>query len=233
MKEENIKTGKDMLEAEAKRKGFTLSQLFQPKWLEAVMTRFSFTSADDMYSAVGYGGITTQQILMKLIDSHRKENEKPVVPKPDASVRMTGDGAVIIKGSSGLLVKLARCCAPVPGDDIIGFISRGRGAVVHRLSCPNVKGLEPERLAAAEWAGDSSTFTTNIQILAEDKSGLIARIAGLLSDQKVSIASMNARVDKQRMANITVSVVVSQIGDLDRLFKRIQQMPEVVSVTRV
>ncbi|MDR3318013.1 MAG: bifunctional (p)ppGpp synthetase/guanosine-3',5'-bis(diphosphate) 3'-pyrophosphohydrolase [Clostridiales bacterium] len=233
MKEENIKTGKDMLEAEAKRKGYSLSQLFQPKWLDAVMARLSLTSVDDLYSAVGYGGITTNQVLFKLIDCQKKEEAKDAPPKLEGvQINNRGDNSVIIKGSTGLLVKLARCCAPVPGDEIIGFISRGRGAVVHRQSCSNVKGMEPERLIEAEWANQTQGVIANLKIVAEDKGGLIAKIAGIFSDQKLSIESMNARLDKQHLANIAVSVRVNKTSELEFLFKKLQQMPEVIGVSR-
>jgi GTP pyrophosphokinase len=235
MKEENIKLGRDMLEAEAKRKGVALPVLMRQEWLDPLMARLSLSSAEDMYAAVGYGGITTNQIIIKLYDLYRKEQKKAeaALKVDEKKLSNGGQNAVTIKGNDGLLVKLARCCSPVPGDDIIAFISRGRGAVVHRKSCVNIKALEPERLVEAAWAGQSSGFLCGIRILAEDRYGLLVRVAGVIAEQRLSIASIEARVDKQGVANISLSVTVSQTADIENLFKKLQQMPEVITVIRV
>lgn len=235
MKEENIKLGKDMVETELKRRGYTVQQLFQPKWLEEVMQRLSLTSLDDMYAAIGYGGISMAQVLIKLIDFYKKEQltqTKDGHIKSVQKIKEVQDG-VRIKGHTDLLVRMAKCCTPVPGDSIIGFISRGRGVVIHRSNCPNIKGMEPERLIEVEWANAQTKFSANIQILATNSTGLLAKVSSVFLELKLSITGVNARVNKTGKAIINISVIVNQTKELDILFKRIQELEEVESVHRL
>lgn len=234
MKEENIKLGKDMLEAEAKRKGIALSQLMQPKWLDIVMQRMSLSSVDDMYAAVGYGGITTGQVLLKLIDMYKKEQaavsrEFKTINRKSTDIK---DG-IVIKGHTDLFVRVAKCCSPVPGDNIIGFISRGRGIVAHRTTCPNVKGMETERLIEASWALSQSMFGANIQIIGNNSPGFLAQVTAVISERKMSIESMSARLGKQGEAIVNLSVTVTKIEDLDSLMTKLEQLPIVHEVRRI
>lgn len=233
-KEDNIKRGKEMLEEEAKKRGYSLNQLLVPKWLDIIMQRYSITSMDDMYAAVGYGGFTVNQILLKLIDFYRKEVESSKLPEKTASALedMSSHG-IIVKGHSDLLVRVARCCNPVPGDEIIGYISRGRGVAVHRKNCPNMRNAEPYRLIEAHWAGSlNAPFMVALQVEAKNNSGLLAKITTLISELKLSIHSLNARVDKNQTAIINFGVKVSKIEQVDTLIKKIDQIPEVDKVFR-
>ncbi len=233
-KEDNIKRGREMLEEEAKRRGYTLSQLLVPKWLDVIMQRYSISSMDDMYAAVGYGGFTVNQILLKLIDFYRKEAEASKVP--DKAPARTDDSVthgIVVKGHSDLLVRIARCCTPVPGDDIIGYISRGRGVAVHRKNCPNMRNAEPYRLIEAYWAGGlNAPFVVAMQVEAKNSSGLLAQITTLITELKLSIHSLNARVDKNQTAIINFGVKVSKIEQIDTLIKKIENIPEVEKVFR-
>ncbi|MCI8412661.1 MAG: bifunctional (p)ppGpp synthetase/guanosine-3',5'-bis(diphosphate) 3'-pyrophosphohydrolase [Clostridia bacterium] len=233
-KEDNVKRGKDMLEAEAKRRGYSLSQLLVPKWLDIIMQRYSITSMDDMYAAIGYGGFTVNQILLKLIDFYRKEAESAKEPeKASASCADNTSHGVIVKGHGDLLVRIARCCNPVPGDDIIGYISRGRGVAVHRKNCPNMRNAEPYRLIEAHWAGGlNAPFVVAMQVEAKNSSGLLAKITTLISELKLAIHSLNARVDKNQTAIINFGVRVSQIEQIDTLIRKIENIPEVDKVFR-
>lgn len=233
-KEDNIKRGKDMLEEEAKRRGYSLGALLLPKWLDIIMQRYSIISMDDMYAAIGYGGFTVNQILLKLIDFYKKEVESKKAPdKISAAQRKTDSNNVIVNGHDDLLVRLARCCNPVPGDDIIGFISRGRGIAVHRKSCPNLKNVEDFRLIDAHWANQAnSSFVVAMQVEAKNSSGLLAKITTLISELKLSIDSMNARLDKNQTAIITFGVKVNQLEQIDLLIKKINSIPEVEKVFR-
>lgn len=233
-KEENIRRGREMLEEEAKRRGYALNQLLVPKWLDIVMQRYSISSMDDMYAAVGYGGFTVNQILLKLIDFYRKEVESHKIPeRAPTTMDDTASQGIIVKGHSDLLVRVARCCNPVPGDEIIGYISRGRGVVVHRKSCPNMRNAEPYRLIEAHWAGIlNAPFVVAMQVEAKNSSGLLAKITTLISELKLSIHSLNARVDKNQTAIITFGVKVSNIDQIDMLIKKIDAIPEVDKVFR-
>lgn len=233
-KEENIKRGKEMLEEEAKRRGYSLNQLLIPKWLDIIMQRYSLSSMEDMYASIGYGGFTVNQILLKLIDFYRKEVESSKQPEKFSSSVDTGVAhGVIVKGHSDLLVRIARCCTPVPGDDIIGYISRGRGVAVHRKSCPNMRNAEPYRLIEAHWAGNlHAPFVVAMQVEAKNSSGLLLQITTLISELKLTIHSLNARVDKNQVAIINFGVRVTQIEQIDTLIKKIEQIPEVDKVFR-
>ncbi len=234
MKEENIKLGKEMLEEEAKRRGYVLSALMQPKWVEIIMQRYSLSSLDDLYASVGYGGFTVNQILLKLIDFYTKENESKQVPLKSSTFKASSiNQGIIINGHDDLLVRLAKCCNPVPGDPVIGYISRGRGVAVHRSSCPNMKGAESFRLIGAEWAsGTNSSFVVQLQVEAKNSEGLLLRLTTLISELKLSIDSLNARLDKNQTAIINVGVRVAKTEQIDQLVKKIQTIPEVDKVFR-
>lgn len=234
LKEDNIKRGKEMLEREAKNRGYALSSLMIPKWLDVIMQRYSISSIDDLYASVGYGGFTVNQILLKLIDFYKKEEDSiKDYTKVSTQPRKADGQGIVVNGHNDLLVRLARCCNPVPGDDIVGFISRGRGVAIHRKSCPNLKNTEQFRLIEAHWENAStSAFVVTLQIHATNTSGLLAKLTSMLSEMKLSIDSLNARIDKNHKAVIDMGVKVYRISDIDTIIRKIQTMPEVESVFR-
>lgn len=232
MKEENIKRGKEMLEREARARGLSLQQLLVPKWLDVVMQRYSISSLDDLYASVGYGGFTVNQILLKLIDFYKREESKKIPAASGTGVKPQGQG-IIVKGHDDLLVRLAHCCNPVPGDDIIGFISRGRGIAIHRTNCPNLKNIEPFRLIEAHWAdAGAAPFVITLQVEARNSGGLLARITTAISGLKLSIVSMNARIDKNDKAIINLGVRVSDLGQIEAIIDKLKQIAEVEKVFR-
>ncbi|MDE7395678.1 MAG: bifunctional (p)ppGpp synthetase/guanosine-3',5'-bis(diphosphate) 3'-pyrophosphohydrolase [Clostridiales bacterium] len=233
-KEDNIKRGREMLEEEAKRRGYALSDLLVPKWLDILMQRYSFVSLDDMCASVGYGGVTVNQVLLKLIDFYRKEMEVRKIPERAEVGQPRGDGSgIIVNGHDDLLVRVARCCNPVPGDAIVGFISRGRGVAVHRTDCPNMRNAEPFRLIEAHWAGKTDApFVVALQVEAKNSSGLLAKITVLISELKLFITNMTAREDKNKKGIITFGVRVTKIAQIDALIAKIRSIPEVEKVFR-
>lgn len=233
LKEENIRKGKDMLEKEAKIRGYVLGNLMLPKWLDIIMQRYSISSVDDLYASVGYGGFTVNQILSKLIDFYKKEERARVPAKTTGAVRSISSGSVIVKGHDDLLVRISKCCNPVPGDDIVGFISRGRGVAIHRKNCPNLKNIEDYRLIEAHWANDNpAPFAVAMQIEARNANGLLAKVTMLISEMKLTITNMNARVDKAGNAIINLSVTVNNISEFDTIVNKIQSIPDVEKVFR-
>lgn len=233
LKEENIRKGKDMLEKEAKIRGYVLGNLMLPKWLDIIMQRYSISSVDDLYASVGYGGFTVNQILSKLIDFYKKEERARVPAKKTGAVRSMSSGSVIVKGHDDLLVRISKCCNPVPGDDIVGFISRGRGVAIHRKNCPNLKNIEDYRLIEAHWANDNpAPFAVAMQIEARNANGLLAKVTMLISEMKLTITNMNARVDKAGNAIINLSVTVNNISEFDTIVNKIQSIPDVEKVFR-
>ena len=233
LKEDNIRRGKEMLEKEAKIRGYVLGNLMVPKWLDVIMQRYSISSVDDLYASVGYGGFTVNQILSKLIDFYKKEERARIPVKTPGVVRSMSSGSVIVKGHDDLLVRISKCCNPVPGDDIVGFISRGRGVAIHRKNCPNLKNIEDFRLIEAHWANDNpAPFAVAMQIEARNASGLLAKVTMFISEMKLTITNMNARVDKAGNAIINLSVTVNNISEFDTLVNKIQSIPDVEKVFR-
>ncbi len=234
MKDENIKRGKELLEREAKNRGFALSSLMVQKWLDVVMQRYSFSSVNDMFASVGYGAYTPNQILLKLIDFYKRENPEQPEPQTFSSTTKSDGQGIIVKGHGDLLVRIAKCCSPVPGDAIIGFISRGRGVTIHRANCPNIKNAESFRLIEAHWDRKrAAPFAVALTIECKDTGGVLARITKTVSDMKLSIDSMTARVvDKEHKGLISLSVRISDPDQLDIVIHKIQSIRNVDKVYR-
>ena len=233
MKEENIRLGKSMMEEAAKRKGMTLAELVTPESFKKVSEKFSFDTPDEMYSAIGYGGVTVNQVFFKLLDYFRKEAPAPIVPRP---FRSKGEhGSVIINGETGLLVSFAGCCSPVPGDEIVGFVTHGRGVVVHRKDCPNMRNVDSGRLQPAEWVeqADGVNFKVAIVVTAEDQGAALAAISGVVADMKLSISSINGRNDKSNYAIVDVTVGLPSRQDVVELINRISARPKILNVHRL
>ncbi len=220
MKEENIRKGRDMLELDAKKKGFVLSELLTDSALKNLYDRFSFVSFDEVCAAVGYGAFTVNQVMFRLID----QNKAHTAEKPPGSqlFKKSQAGSVIIKGFDDLLVRFAGCCNPVPGDVIKGFISRGRGISVHRSDCPNLKNAELERLVDAQWAGvPSSVFSISLQVVADDTPTLMLNISSIIANMKLNMTAVNARLDKKGRAIVNMTVQISDPSDKDTLVKKL------------
>ena len=233
LKEENIRKGKDMLEREAKVRGYSLASLMQPKWLDVIMQRYSISSLDDLFASVGYGGFTVNQILSKLIDFYKKEEKAHAPVKPNYSVKSSNTSGIIVKGHDDLLVRISRCCNPVPGDDIVGFISRGRGIAIHRVGCSNLKNVEPFRLIEAHWEGEkASSFLVAVQVEGKDTSGLLARITTTISNMSLTMTSLVARMDKNNNVIVNFSIRVNKIEEFEQLKKKLSQIPSVDKVFR-
>jgi GTP pyrophosphokinase len=238
LKEENIVKGRDMLEKEARRRGYDFKALFKPEWLKDVYKKFTLSSPEDIYAAVGYGGITTSQILHKLIDEYRRENKTlPERPAMQARTRRPGEvSGVIVKGYDDMLVRFAKCCNPVPGDSIVGYITRGRGVSVHRCDCSNVttEDFESGRMIDVAWSiSESSSYNVEIQVIADDRNGLIAEVSNKLFSMGFSITAVNARMGKNRTANMVFGFEINDISQLDAIIKGIRSIAGVRDVFRI
>lgn len=233
MKDDNIHKGREMMDLEAKRLGYSLSSLMKPEWLDVVMHRYSISSMDDLYASIGYGGYTVHQILPKLIDFYRKEQKAKQPLKNAAAGKRHDTGAILINGEPDLACHIGRCCNPVPGDDIVGYISNGRGVTIHRRECPNLKYVDQKKLIDASWgAKTGDTFVVSLQILAHNKENLIVEITMAISELKLSISSINGRVDKNDMITLTIGVNVNNIRQIDTLVAKLQQLSPVDKVFR-
>ncbi len=236
MKEENVKRGKAMLEKEAKRRGFNLNELLTNEGREHIFNRLSFQNDDEMYASVGYGAVKVNQVILKLIDKYLKDIEKntPQEFVSQAPKNNVNDLGVVVKGNTGLLVKLAKCCSPVPGDELIGFISRGRGITIHRADCPNVKGMEKERLIECNWStkSEGKSFAVSLQINAIDHVGLLSEITSTITNMRLSLTAINARLNKNSSCTINITVVLKELSDLEVVKKKLSMIKGVQEVFR-
>ncbi len=237
MADDMLKVGKQMLEVEAKNKGYTLNELLTNTAFDKLSQKMSFTSHDEMYAAVGCGAVTVNQVLVKLIDFHKKEAPQKVVHYPTSIatkiIHSTGD--VSIKGVNGLLIRFARCCNPVPGDKIVGFVSRGRGAMVHRADCPNMRGEDPERLLEANWTGKKGEegYTVNLRIHAEEDSTLLSTVSSGCKKNNLFILAINGRIDnKNHLAILDITLKINNKEDIDNLIRDLRSDPTIIDVFR-
>ena len=234
LKEENIRIGQLKLDEEAKKKGYSLSTLLTPEAFKRISERFSFNEQDEMFAAVGYGSISVNQVLFKLIDCYRKETPMAAFEVKSDGSKVTG--GVLINGQGGMLVRFAGCCSPVPGDEIVGYTSRGRGVVVHRADCPNLKGVDKGRLLPAAWqiaAGAKQRFNANISIRAADQGAALSVLSWAVSEMKLSITAVNGRIDKNHDAVLEASISLTDISEIDLLLKWIQSDKRIYNVHRI
>lgn len=246
-REENVSNGRDMLERDIRRAGYQPSQLMRSEWVKPIIERLSMNSVDDLYAAIGYGGIMLAQVTPRLKELYKKEQfeqEKEEQSAEDlfeikedrpGKKRGSTDG-VTVKGTDNLLVRFAKCCNPVPGDEIIGFITRGRGVTIHRADCNNFERNDdtPNRFIEVAWnSEEDQTFTTDIQIIAPDRKGLLGGLTILIGEASLTVTGVNAKIAKNNVAIINLTIEISNIDQLDKLIKKIRSMPDVIEVKRV
>ncbi len=233
MKEENARTGKAMLEAEAKRRGYNLGDILTNDSFEKLSKKLVFSSMDEMFASVGYGAVSVNQIIYKLIDYYKKAIPKePGSTLPGKSGKAS-ESSVVVRGMGGLMVRFARCCNPVPGDDIVGFVSRGRGVIVHRKDCPNLKDYDPDRIQPAEWTADTgSEFIVGMRVVADDHDGLVAFVTSEIAAMHLSLTQIVGRLDKNKQAVVDINVRLNKRSDLDLLINHLKKDKRVIDVYR-
>jgi len=230
-----------MLAAAVQRYGVSWSQLMRPEWIDLVLKRNTLASLDDLYNAVGYGGIPSQRIAGRLMEEYRAERvriqqEQAVIPEKTESRPMPSSisNGVIVKGEANMLVRFAHCCNPVPGDSIVGFITRGRGVSVHRADCSNLNdtSFALDRFIEVEWAQESaSSYQAELQIQLTDRAGLLVDLSNIAMNLNVKMLSLNARA-LDNIAEITIGVEIRNKQQLDQLIKQFYKMPETINVFR-
>lgn len=233
MKEENARTGKLMLEAEAKRKGYNLNDLLTESSFKKLSNKLVFSSVNEMMASVGYGAVSVNQIIFKLIDYYKKEIPKPAESAESEKLKHTPSGSVTVEGMSGLLVRFAHCCNPVPGDDIVGFVSRGRGVIIHRSDCSNLTEADKNRLQPAQWTGDIDTeFLADIKVLSDNYDGVTAYVISEIAAMRLSFTQINGRINKDKLAEVEVRVKLNKRSDIDLLINRLKRDKRVLDVYR-
>ncbi len=238
---ENVEKGKDMVEKEAKRRGVALSSITKPEYYEGILKKYGFFELEDIYGAVGYGGMASTYVVTKLIEEQRLREAPPAPKLPDVTPQelqkqQTGKPThgIYVKGESGMLVRFAKCCNPVPGDDIVGYITRGRGVTIHKADCVNVGTGEQERMVEVSWAEENAgTFDAGIQIIAYDHVGLLGELATYIGEMNVPISAVSAKFNtKSKTSTITLVIQVTSRQQLDKVIKQLQRRSDVVEVYR-
>lgn len=243
-REENIAKGREMLEKETKRLGYDIKVLLKADKLKTVAASFRLDGEEALYASVGYGGVTLNGVMSKLVELYKKEQKLTVTKdlsqllaelKPRRSKAKASHG-ILVKGEEGIMVKLARCCNPIPGDPVIGYITRGSGISVHRTDCPNVLSNNPDeqrRLIEVSWdITTDAVYKVNIVINASDRPGMMADIMQVTSEAKLNINALNCRTDKHKNAYITMGLDISNLEQLDNIMNKIKRMKGVYSVER-
>lgn len=234
MQVDNEKLGRSMLEAEAKNRGYVFGELLNPVSFERVSGRLSVSTPEEMYAAVGCGAIGVNQVLLKLIDFYKKELPKPEkIAESKVKKASENVGGVKIKGMDGLLVRFAGCCNPVPGDEIVGFISRGRGVTVHRRDCPNMKNEDPERLLEAEWTNDSGSYSVSVKVTGGEDAPILVCVSNACTELGLTIVSVNGRIDvKNHQSIVDFTIKLNKKGDLDQLINKVKQNTCIADIYR-
>lgn len=244
-REENIAKGKEAVEKELKKHGMSFAQLFKPEWLEPVLKRYTFNSMDDLYAAIGFGAITASKIVSRLKDEYRKSTklegiegipvESPYLAKTEQRRKQTNESGVIVKGINNCLIRLARCCNPVPGDDIIGYVTRGRGVSVHRKDCININSNldEKSRLIEVYWHGaDNVSYKADVTIMANDRTALLMEITNVIGEARIPLKAINARTTKDQIAIINLTLEITDTEQLDKIIKKLRKINSVFEVSR-
>lgn len=244
-REENIAKGREMVERESKRLGHDWHELVKGDRLEEIARKMNVASEEDLLAAIGYGGVTLHGVMTKLLEVMRRE-QRATAPadinsllteiKPKRSKTKSSHG-ILVKGESGVMVRLARCCNPVPGDVIVGYITRGRGVSVHRADCPNVLNSpeDLERFIEVDWdIAPDAIYRVPIEISCMDRAGILTEILLIAADTKINVSTIRATThkDKSRPALITLALEVSNLGQLENVVNKMRRVKDVYSVQR-
>lgn len=243
-KEENLDKGREMVEKEIKSMDFELKEILTQDNIRRVAEKFNFSSEEDMFAAVGYNGVTALQVANRLTEKWRKKRdaENHTLSEAISELKSTPaptkrrEAGVQVKGIDNLLIRLSKCCNPVPGDDIAGFITKGRGVSVHRTDCPNIVTDEvQERLIDVEWEGEAThrkEYNVDIIITGFDRRGLLNEVLHAVNDTKTNITAVAGKSDRNKQATITMSISILNVSHLQRVVDRIKQIPHIYSVQR-
>ncbi|MDE6880671.1 MAG: ACT domain-containing protein [Oscillospiraceae bacterium] len=252
-REENIAQGRAAFESELKHAGLTMNQVTDSGVLPTVLKQSGFQALDEMYAAIGYGGCAASKAVNKVRSELRQQSRAAAIEKaaqaaaearevregkPPAPKQMKSEKGIIVEGLSNCLVKFSKCCTPVPGDAITGFITRGYGVSVHRQDCPNA---DPHRRLPAEqgrwikvaWSDDiKDSYSTALEVVCKDRSGLLVDISTALSSCKVSVTSLNSHATADGFAIFHIVISVSDARQLEQVMRKIHQISSVMKVNR-
>lgn len=238
-REENIERGEEIFYRELKRHGIQQSQL-KGDIMESVLRKLNMHSEEDLFAAIGFGGLALNQIIprikeeLKLIESEDKKQNTPIAEikkKPKI-----GGMGVIVKGEDNVMVRFSKCCSPVPGDEIVGYVTKGRGVSIHRKDCPNIKDYvyDKNRIVEVEWdQGKNMAYQADIQIMANDRYGLLTDVTSILADIKISVRAVNARTTKDNVAIINLTLEITSRDQLEKIMNKLKALDGVTDVYRI
>ncbi len=243
-RDENVAKGRDLVEKEIKNDGYELKDVLTQENLNRVAQKYNFSNIEDMYAAVGYSGITASQIATRLADKVRKKKDQETESLIHSINEMKGtpqkrktEVGVQVKGIDNLLIRLSKCCNPVPGDDILGYITKGRGVSIHRKDCPNIRVEDDEsRFLPVEWEGStdqSKNYSVDIEINGFDRRGLLNEVLQAVAETKTNISAVSGRSDRNKMATISMTISIHNVSHLQKVVERIKRIPDVYAVRRV
>ncbi|HWO74767.1 MAG TPA: bifunctional (p)ppGpp synthetase/guanosine-3',5'-bis(diphosphate) 3'-pyrophosphohydrolase [Bacillus sp. (in: firmicutes)] len=243
-REENVEKGREWIEKEIRNMEFDVKEIMTPDNLKKVAEKFNFSNEEDMFAAVGYNGITALQVANRLTEKWRKKRDQEqensfieTLPDLKAQPHKKRDSGVKVKGLDNLLIRLSRCCNPIPGDEIIGYITKGRGVSVHRTDCPNVLTEDAKaRIIPVEWEGSTfqrKEYNVDIEISGFDRRGLLNEVLQAVNETKTNITAVTGRSDRNKMATINMSISIHNKSHLQKVVDRIKQLPDIYAVRRM
>jgi len=241
-KTENIEKGKDLIEKEIKRIGMSHSDLFKQEYIDSMLDRYKYKSLEDMYAAVGFGANSAVKIIAKMLQEYRKEHQEEDIEEKMEELRKQKErkqkpssSGVVVEGIDNCLVKLSKCCNPLPGDEIIGYITKGRGVSVHRKDCVNVKDLltEENRIIDVKWYEETKEhYNVSIEVLANDRKGLLVDILNTIKETKANLMGVSTKTTKERIAIMDIDIEVENIEELNKVIRNIKKVDSVYEVRR-
>lgn len=233
-RDKNIEKGKEILEKEAKRLNYNVNEFLKDEWIDEVRAKLNVSTIDDLYAALGFGTVKLSQVTAKLIDIYNRFNKKPIknIVKSKRKVQKSG---IDVKGVDGVKLRIAKCCTPVPGDDIIGYITIGRGISVHRADCPNVNNnVEESRIVQVSWQKDeANSYEAAIEVRALDKPNVIGDVANRINEAKLNMTSLNARSTRDGDAIVDVILEITNIDELEGIIEKLKRVKNVFDVYRM
>ncbi len=245
-RDENVIRGKELVEKEIKRLGIPQSQLFKTEWVETLLKRYTFNTIDDLYAGIGYGAISASKVISKLKEEHKKTLkpediedtpfEAPSQQKLDRKKKSIPENGVIVKDIENCLVRISRCCNPVPGDEIQGYITRGRGVSVHRKDCASVNNIprgDDSRLIEVKWYTASDVaYKADITVMANDRTSLLMELTNVIGESKIPLKAINARTTKEQVAIMNLTLEITDTEQLEKIIKRLKKIDSVFEVSR-
>lgn len=249
-KEENIVKGKELLEKYCKSKSINLPKLMKPEYIKKVELKYGFKDWDSVCAAVGHGGLKEGQVINKMLSEDRKRQKKEITdeqilaktqgePSVDKGTVEKSKGGIVVQGVNDVSVRFSKCCNPVPGDEIVGFITRGRGISIHRTDCANVLNmseLDRSRLIEAEWQVSeeetNQTYTTEINIYADNRKGLLADVSKIFLELDIDIITINVSNNKKGRATLSMSFDITGVSQLNRIISKIRSVEGVIDIER-